>query len=92
LKNLIERLVIMVEKDTIDDVDLPDAIHPETFTEAELQMPAFMQIEDFKQAKLAFEAEFIRRKLARYNHNITKTAAAIGVGRSFLHKKLKTMK
>jgi two-component system nitrogen regulation response regulator NtrX len=49
-------------------------------------------VDDLKEAKLAFEKEFINLKLAQHRHNVTKTAEAIGVGRSYLHKKIKNLK
>jgi two-component system nitrogen regulation response regulator NtrX len=45
-----------------------------------------------KEAKKAFEKEYIQRKLFQNNNNVTKTAKAIGVDRSYLHKKLKSLK
>jgi two-component system nitrogen regulation response regulator NtrX len=47
---------------------------------------------DLKEAKKLFEKEYIQRKLMENQHNITKTAEAIGVGRSYLHKKIKAFK
>jgi two-component system nitrogen regulation response regulator NtrX len=52
----------------------------------------FFQFDNLKEAKSAFEREFIRHKLARHRSNVTKTAESIGVGRSYLHRKLKTFK
>jgi two-component system nitrogen regulation response regulator NtrX len=52
----------------------------------------FFQVDDLKEAKLAFEKEFINLKLAQNRHNVTKTAETIGVGRSYLHKKIKNFK
>jgi len=49
-------------------------------------------MDDFKKAKKVFEKEFIQKKLLLNNNNITKTAKAIGVGRSYLHKKIKKIK
>ena len=54
--------------------------------------PEFLHFEDFKEARKAFEKEFIRVKLIENRNNITKTAEAIGVGRSYLHKKIKDLK
>ncbi|UCD91322.1 MAG: sigma-54-dependent Fis family transcriptional regulator [Desulfobacterales bacterium] len=91
LKNLIERLVIMVEKDVIDTSDIPAPYNPdikEDVAPAENQLFLF---DLFKDAKKAFEREFIHRKLLKHNNNITKTAESIGVERSYLHKKLKTL-
>jgi len=91
LKNLVERLAIMVEKDVIDEFDLPAPYNPDT---ADGMTPVESQLflsHSLKDAKKAFEREFIKRKLLQYNNNITKTAEAIGVERSYLHKKLKSL-
>jgi two-component system nitrogen regulation response regulator NtrX len=76
LRNLVERLAIMVDKDVIDAADMPDSY--------------LMKIENFKEARKAFEKEFIKRKLLQNENNITKTAKSIKVGRSYLHKKIKS--
>ena len=91
LKNLIERLGIMVEKDVIDDSDMPRPYNPDfggdlTSIESQLYL-----LEDLKDAQKAFEREFIQRKLVQYNNNVSKTAEAIGVKPSYLHKKMKNM-
>ena len=92
LKNLIERLVIMVDKDNIDIEDIPSAYNPETCQDPGAFGPEFLHLENFKEARKAFEKEFIRMKLIENRNNITKTAEAIGVGRSYLHKKIKDLK
>jgi two-component system nitrogen regulation response regulator NtrX len=92
LKNLVERLAIMVENEAIDGQDIPDAYSQDAgFTTGNVES-MLREIDSLKEAKLAFEKEFINRKLIQYQKNITKTAEAIGVGRSFLHKKLKGYK
>jgi two-component system nitrogen regulation response regulator NtrX len=91
LKNLVERLAIMVEKDIIEEFDLPAPYNPDTadgMTTVESQLFLSRSLKD---AKNAFEREFIKRKLSQYNNNITKTAEAIGVKRSYLHKKIKSL-
>jgi two-component system nitrogen regulation response regulator NtrX len=45
-----------------------------------------------KDAKKTFEREFIKRKLMQNNNNITKTAKSIGVEKSSLKKRLKSLK
>jgi two-component system nitrogen regulation response regulator NtrX len=92
LKNLVERLAIMVEDKAIDRKDIPEAYIKHTGLPAHFAESKFLELENLKVAKLAFEKEFITRKLRQYQNNITKTAEAIGVGRSFLHKKLKGYK
>ncbi len=92
LKNLLERLTIMVKKDIIEEIDLPDSYYPGGIKHPELIEPKFLLMDDFKEAKKAFEKEFILKKLHSNNNNITKTAKTIGVGRSYLHKKIKKLK
>jgi two-component system nitrogen regulation response regulator NtrX len=92
LKNLVERLAIMVEKETIDESDIPSPYNPTAAGTRDSTDPSWFFIDDLKAAKKAFERDFIKRKLAEHQKNITKTAQAIGVGRSYLHKKLKNMK
>ena len=92
LKNLVERLLIIVDGDTIDARDIPDSYNLDVCREQGLAELPFFQIDDLKKAKLAFEKEFINRKLVQYHNNITRTAEAIGVGRSYLHKKIKILK
>jgi two-component system nitrogen regulation response regulator NtrX len=48
--------------------------------------------DSLKDAKFDFERRFILKKLEENEGNITKTAEAIGLERSNLHKKLKNMK
>ncbi|CAB1064271.1 Nitrogen regulation protein NtrX [Olavius sp. associated proteobacterium Delta 1] len=92
LKNLVERLAIMVEDEAIDGKDIPDAYNQNVSLLPEYAEPKFLEFDNLKEAKLAFEKEYINRKLFQYSNNVTKTAEAIGVGRSFLHKKLKSFK
>ena len=92
LKNLVERLAIMVDTDAIDVNDIPDAYNLDACQEPELAGAHLFQGDDLKEAKLAFEKEFINLKLAQHQNNVTKTAETIGVGRSYLHKKIKNFK
>jgi two-component system, NtrC family, nitrogen regulation response regulator NtrX len=89
LKNLIERLTIMVQKDTIEVEDLPVIYRPHnnkpttSISETEL-----FQIKDLKEAQIAFEKEFIRRKLKEYNNDIDQAARSIGSDIKYLKKRL----
>ena len=91
LKNLVERLAIMVPNDTIDVDDIPAPYNPTLGTTTETLDSKYFSIQKLKTAKKTFEEEFIRRKLAENNNNVTKTAENIGVERTHLHKKLKNM-
>lgn len=91
LKNLVERLTIMVKNDTINISDIPAPYNPgekETSSEARKQLFADVNLRD---ARKAFEEEFIRRKLLQNNNDIDKTAKAISVSQSYLQEKLKTL-
>lgn len=89
LKNLVERLAIMVEKEMIDVGDLPEPYTPAVGLEAVLGEPELLAIDNLKEAKKVFEREYIQKKLEENANNITRTAEILGVGRSFLHKKIK---
>ena len=92
LKNLMERLAIMVEGEIIDDSDIPPPYNPDAGWETETIENKIFSIDYLKEAKKEFEKEFILRKLLENQNNITKTAKSIGVGRSYLHKKIKMLK
>ncbi|UCF90007.1 MAG: sigma-54-dependent Fis family transcriptional regulator, partial [Desulfobacterales bacterium] len=89
LKNLAERLAIMVEKDVITVDDIPDTYNPEACAGKGILDHHLLTIDNLKEAKSAFENEFIKKKLIQNQNNITRTAEIIGVGRSYLHRKLK---
>ncbi|MGI8555767.1 MAG: sigma-54 interaction domain-containing protein, partial [Pyrinomonadaceae bacterium] len=84
LKNTIERIVIMTAKQKIAPEDLP-IMSDETPPSSSYRFPSF------KDATEAYQREFIRQKLAEVNGNISKAAAAMGVDRSHLHRRIKTL-
>ncbi len=90
LKNLVEHLVILAPGETIEPDDIPRSYHTDAMTEV-MQAGRYLAIDNFKEAKKAFEKSYIRSKLAHNHGNITRTARQIGVGRSYLHKKLKQL-
>ncbi len=49
------------------------------------------KIEQLKNAKLAFEKQFIQHKLSEFEYNVSRTAKAIGVERSYLHRRIKKL-
>ena len=91
LKNLIERLTIMTDAETIDAADLPAPYNPENAGTVESAKSPFFNYDTLKQARNAFEREFVKVKLLENDRNITKTAEAIGVGRSFIRQKIKEL-
>ena len=92
LKNLVERLAILVDTDAIDIHNIPDAYYLDHNPANDLTEYHFLNSGTLKEARLAFEHAFINRKLMQHRNNVTKTAEAMGVGRSFLHKRIKSFK
>jgi len=88
LRNLIERLSVTLAGDTIDLDDLPPNIaRVQRSSDASA---AFAVGTSLKQAKTDFERLFILDKLQENQWNVSKTADAIGIERSNLHRKLKS--
>jgi len=92
LKNLVERLAILVDADAIDSQDIPDVYNLDANWVNDFTEYQFLDFDTIKEARLAFEQAFITRKLIQHKNNITKTAQAIGVGRSFLHNRIRSLK
>lgn len=84
LRNLVERLLIMSEGDTITEYDLPDYMR----TTKKEDHISFKNIKSWKEFKLRSEKSFLEEKLREYNFNIAKTAREINIPRSNLYKKI----
>ena len=78
LRNEIERLVIMVQDDTIHaaDLSLPNGAGP-------------AKASTLHEARAQYEREFILSKLKENNWNISQTARLLGLERSYLYRKMK---
>ncbi|MGA8674350.1 MAG: sigma-54 dependent transcriptional regulator, partial [Candidatus Acidiferrales bacterium] len=85
LKNLVERLVIICPSPRIEPHHLP----PEIFRGASKspQKP----YESLQEARSAYEREFVLRKLEENRWNMTKAAQALGLERSHLYRKMRTL-
>jgi len=88
LKNFIERLAIMTTDRNIKPKDIPPAIKNESLTN---NPSGLFEINFFKNAKDEFERLFITHKLSQFGDNISKTAEAIGIERSHLYRKIKSL-
>ena len=82
LKNLMERLVITVQKEVIEESDLPYPLGT--------QSSSITEAKSLKEAREAFEREYILRVLKKNEWNISRTAEELGIERSHLYKKLKS--
>jgi two-component system nitrogen regulation response regulator NtrX len=83
LRNFVERLYILTPGDFVDVHDLKIAglqsdVNSQFNTES-----------SFRKARAEFEKEFLIQKINENGGNISKTAEAIGLERSYLHRKIK---
>jgi two-component system nitrogen regulation response regulator NtrX len=85
LRNLIERLVIVCPQARIEPHHLP----PEFFRGvAESPQQPYGTLHE---ARSAYERDFILRKLQEHRWNMTQTATALGLERSHLYRKMKSL-
>jgi two-component system, NtrC family, nitrogen regulation response regulator NtrX len=101
LRNLIERLMIMVPGNVIDagqatsslQVKPPGAPQVATIATAQPAVnPLFTQpFDSLRDARNAFEKEYIGRKLREHHWNISRTAEDLKIERSHLHRKIKLL-
>jgi two-component system nitrogen regulation response regulator NtrX len=84
LRNMIERLVIMVPADSIDVTDLP----AEFFRTPVDIISTAMRLSTLQDFKDEAEKAFIVAKLREHGWNVSKTAEAIDTPRSNLYKKI----
>lgn len=89
LKNLLERISIIHPEATIDAADVENLLGDGSEARRTAQKQSFRDTATLKQAKEDFERAFILDKLEENQWNVSKTAEAIGLERSNLHKKLK---
>src|SRR5215472_12353268 len=85
LRNLVERLVIVCPQVRIEPHHLP----PELFRG--VIESAHQPYSTLHEARSAYEREFILRKLQENRWNMTQTANAIGLERSHLYRKMKSL-
>lgn len=85
IKNFIERVYILTPEDTVD-------VHDLTFAGLNNRDSGnhYTDSVNFREARSMFEKEYIIKKITENNGNISKTAEAIGLERSYLHRKIKT--
>ncbi len=84
VRNLIERLVIMVPAESIDITDLP----AEFFRAPADIISGAMRLDTLQEFKDEAEKAFILAKLREHGWNVSKTAEAIDTPRSNLYKKI----
>jgi len=102
LRNLIERLMIMVPGTVIDtaQANMSLQIRPSgaaaTVATSATAAPAINPLltqpyDSLRDARNAFEKEYIARKLREHHWNISRTAEDLKIERSHLHRKIKLL-
>lgn len=94
LKNLVERMVIMVPGERIERRHLPPALyhdhgrsHPPR-TGGARRATAFTTLQE---ARAAYERDYILRKLEENQGNVSRAAEVLGLERSHLYRKMKSL-
>lgn len=92
LKNVVERLVIMTPGPTITAAHIPDSVVSGAAQRegGAARLESLLERGTLREARDEFEKEYILRKLEEFNWNISRTAEAIELERSNLHRKIKS--
>jgi len=92
LKNLIERLVIMVPTKviTLAQLPLPTIQQSPGSGDGPEAHESLLAVDTFREAREEFEKEFLLRKLEENDWNVSRTAEAIDMERSNLHRKIRS--
>ncbi len=89
LQNVIESAVVMANAETLGISDFPEEI---SNSDSTLNFDYNLPFRDAKKIVVdTFERDFVNRKLAENNGNISKTAAALGMHRQSLQQKIKEL-
>ena len=94
LRNVVERTIILAPGDRIGRIDV-DMLPPEVLSDQERLSPGnaakSIMGTPLREARETFEREYLRVQIRRFSGNISRTATFIGMERSALHRKLKTL-
>ncbi len=94
LRNIIERTILLAAGDRMARIDvdmLPPEITQETQANTGSAASGEMMGVPLREAREAFEREYLRVQIRRFSGNISRTAAFVGMERSALHRKLKSL-
>ncbi len=94
LKNVMERLMIMVPggpEDTIKADDLPSDVTGSGGEKNAINDNSMVMGMALRDAREQFERDYLTAQITRFGGNISKTAEFVGMERSALHRKLKSL-
>ncbi len=90
LRNLVERVVIMARGAEIQEADVAPLVRQSGEIRPP-EVPSAFDYASLRDARAAFEREYIGRKLREHGWNVSKTADDLKVERSHLHRKIKLL-
>ena len=92
LRNVVERLVILSMGPSIGEETVQRVLATEPLpAKAPAAGVEVFDQEDFREAVLAFEKEFLTRKLKGNDFNVSRTAEKLGLDRTSIHRKMKQL-
>jgi two-component system nitrogen regulation response regulator NtrX len=94
LRNVVERTMILAPGDANGAIDvsmLPSEVTAEPARLVPGQAAKSIMGTPLREAREAFEREYLRAQIRRFSGNISRTASFIGMERSALHRKLKAL-
>ena len=91
LRNVLERILILGDGDTpITAAELPKT-EEQGQPEGRLMLSGALATMPLREARELFEREYLLTQINRFGGNISRTAAFVGMERSALHRKLKSL-
>ncbi|MEJ6388624.1 nitrogen assimilation response regulator NtrX [Gymnodinialimonas ulvae] len=91
LRNMIERVLILGEGNgPIEARDLPGQSEAPT-SEEDIALSASLTTLPLREARELFERQYLMAQINRFGGNISRTASFVGMERSALHRKLKSL-
>jgi two-component system nitrogen regulation response regulator NtrX len=92
LKNVVERVLILGDgTGPIAADELPETETGTAAPGAGMVLPAALATLPLREAREAFEREYLLTQINRFGGNISRTASFVGMERSALHRKLKSL-
>ena len=92
LKNVVERVLILGENsDEIAAKELPASDEAAAVDEGRIVLSSGLATLPLRDARELFEREYLLTQINRFGGNISRTASFVGMERSALHRKLKSL-
>ena len=86
LRNVMERIAILHDRPDISADEIPISNR-----RRQAGLPKSQGFASLKEARIAYEREYVERTLNAMDGNVTRAAAALGMERSNLHRKMRTL-